>query len=250
MKPFQFYSVRRFPKLETGKSVSTHFQMTFSGEGEDVQTVLTLEKRDFEGPLDLLRVQSQVKHETYGFIKTVINSQRRKLDFTEYLEPVDFQAYYATQKKLMIFQAPKRACRGVLGNLRRSDCGIDLVEMVVDFARVLELVSEYQGAWFRGVSTRVRAAGIHGQQIQDDTLFKKLLKEGQLSNVTIPWRLDDAEHRAMVTASGAIILVQDYKANIGLELKIVMDVFENLLSKVWQEKKSKKHDDDDIAAEP
>src|SRR5690606_9897933 len=142
----------------------------------------------------------------------------------------------------VIFQAPKRACRGVLGNLRRSDCGIDLIEMVVDFAKVLELVSEYQGAWFRGVSSRVRAAGIHGEQIQDDSLFKKMLKDGELSNVTVPWRIDGADHRVMVTASGAIVLIQDYKSNLGLELKIVMDVYEKLLSQVWEERKSRKQD--------
>lgn len=249
MKPFQFYTVSRFPKLKVGERLSTVIQMTFFGEGEDVATTVTLEKPDFEGPLDLLRVQSEIKHETYGFIKTFIDSKRKKLDFTEYLEPVDFQAYYATQKKLMIFQAPKKVCRGVLANLHAGDCGVKLVEMVVDFAKVLELCSEYQGAWFRGVSSRVRAAGIHGEQIQQDGLFKKLLKDGELSNVTIPWKMDDAEHRVMITASGGVVLIQDYKANLGLELKIVMDVHEKLLSKVWEEKKSRKKEED-VPVEP
>lgn len=240
MKPFQFYRVSQFSRLARGESTSTHFQMTFSGEGEDVQTTVTLEKPDFEGPLDLLRVQSQIKHETYGFIKAVIDSQRRRLEFNEYLEPVDFHAYHANQKKIVIFQAPKKACRGVVGNLRRSDCGIRLVEMVVNFEKVLDLVSEYQAAWFRSVSTRVRAAGIHGDHIQDDTLFKKLLRDGELSNVTIPWHMEGADHRVMITASGAIVLIQDYKANIGLELRIVMNVYEKLLSHVWEERKTRR----------
>jgi hypothetical protein len=249
MKPFQFYTVRRFPKLKVGESVQTVVQMTLFGEGEDVQTTVTMEKPDFEGPLDLLRIRSEIKHETYGFIKTFIDSQRRKLDFTEYLEPVDFQAYYATQKKMMIFQAPKKVCRGVLANLRGGDCGIGLAEMTVDFAKVLELCGEYLGAWFREVSSRVRAAGIHGDQIQQDALFKKLLKEGELSNVTIPWKMDDTEHRVMITALAGVVLVQDYKANLGLELKIVMDVYERLLSKVWEERRSRKKEED-IPVEP
>lgn len=244
MKPFQFYTVNRFPKLKVGESASTVVQLTLFGEGEDVETNIMMEKPDFEGPLDLLRVKSEIKHETYGFIKTIIDSKRKKLDFSEYLEPVDFQAYYATQKKLVIFQAPKKVCRGVMANLNAGDCGVKLVEMVVDFAKVMELCSEYLAAWFRGVSSRVRSAGIHGEQIQQDGLFKKLLKDGVLSNVTIPWKLDDAEHRVMITANGGVVLVQDYKANLGLELKIVMDVHEKLLSKVWEEKKSRKKDED------
>jgi hypothetical protein len=167
-----------------------------------------------------------------------------KLDFTEYLEPVDFPAYYATQKKIIIFQAPKKVCKGVFANLRKNDCGVRLIEMEVDFAKVLEEVSVYQAAWFRSVSTRVHAAGIHGEHIQDDTLFKKLLKVGELSNVTIPWRIDGAEHRVMITSSCAIVLAQNYKSNIGLELRIVMDVYDKLLSKVWRERKIRKKNED------
>jgi len=249
MKPYQFYRVRRFPKLQTGQSVRNQIQLTFSGEGEDVETVLTLENPSFEGSLGLLRVKSEVKHETYGFIKTVVDSKRRKFDFTEYLQPVDFPAFHDEQRGLVLFQAPKKVCRGVVANLRASPCEVELVEMVVDFTKVLELCSEYQAAWFRGVSSRVRAAGISGDQIQDDALFKKLLKEGELSNVTIPWLLDDIEHRVMVTGAGAVVLVQDYRANQGLELQIVMDVHDKLLSKVWEERKGRRAGAD-IPVEP
>jgi hypothetical protein len=240
VKPFQFYTVKNFPKLKAGAKLSTVIQLTLFGEGEDVETNIIMETPDFEGPLDLMRIKSEIRHEACGYIKTVIGSKRKKLDFFEYLQPVDFQAYHATQKKLVIFQAPKKVCRGVLANLNRGDCGVKLIEMAVDFVKVLDLWREYSGAWFRKVSSRVNAAGLSGQQIQQDPLFKKLLKDGVLSNVTIPWKLDDSEHRVMITANCAIILEQDYKANLGLELKIVMDVYEQLLSKVREERKPRK----------
>ena len=44
----------------------------------------------------------------------------------------------------------------------------------------------------------------------------------------------------MITANAGVVLVQDYKANLGLELKIVMDVYERLLSQVWEVKKTRK----------
>lgn len=249
MKPYQFYTVRTFPKLQVGQSVKNEIQMTFSGEGEDVETSLTLEDASFEGSLGLLRVKSEVKHETYGFIKTVIDSQRRKFDFTEYLQPVDFPSFYDDANRIIIFQAPKKVCRGVFANLKANPSGVELIEMVVDFAKVLTLCSEYQAAWFRGISSRVRAAGISGDQIQDDALFKKLLKDGELSNVTIPWLLDGTEHRVMITGSGAVVLVQDYKANQGLELQIVMDVYDRLLRCVWEEKKARRPNVD-VPVEP
>lgn len=251
MKPYQFYTVGRFPKLAVGASVKNQVQMTFSGEGEDVETSLTLKDRTYEGTLALVRVKSEVKYETFGFIKKVVGNERRKIDFTEYLQPVDFPAYHDEGKNILIFQAPKKVCRGVLSNLRSNPCGVELVEMVVDFAKVMDLCSEYQGAWFRGVSSRVRAAGLSGDQIQHDGLFKKLLKDGELSNVTIPWMLENVEHRVMITSTGAVILVQDYRSNQGLELQIVVDVYDKLLSKVWAEKKGRRQAEGiDIPVEP
>jgi hypothetical protein len=239
MKPYQFYVSKHFPKLTQGQRVQNSVQMTFSGEDEHVDTVFTMENENFEGPLSLLRVKSGIKHSTLGFIKTVVNQERKRFEFTEYLEPVDFYSYYDRNRNLVLFQAPRKVCRGVLANLRATSAEIKLTEMVVDFNKVMELHSQYLGAWFRGVSARVRAAGLSGDQIQDDALFKKLWKVGELSNVTIPWLHEGAEHKVMVTSSGAVVLIQEYRNNLGLELSLVMDVHERLVSKVWQERRKR-----------
>lgn len=244
MKPYQFYKIRRFPNVERGKAVKNEIQLTFSGQGESVATTLTLENPEFEGSLGLMRVQSEIKHQTFGFIKTVVNHERRKFDFTEYLEPVDFPAYIDRKREVIIFQAPKKTSKGVLSNLRANPSGVELVEMKVDFGKLLDHCSEFFSAWFRGVSARVHAANLSGDQIQDDALFKKLLKDGDISNVTIPWQLDGAEHRVMITGSGAIVLVQDYQNNQGIELQIVGDVHDRLLTKIWDEKKTRGAPDD------
>lgn len=241
MKPYQFYRVRTFPKLQQGQSVRNQIQLTLFGEKEDVETVLTMENTSFEQSLGLLRIKSEVRHETYGFIRTVVDNTRRKFDFTEYLQPVDFPAFYDEQRGLVLFQAAKKVCRGVIANLTGNAADVGLTEMVVDFSKLMAFCSEYQAAWFRFVSARVRAAGISGEQIQDDALFKKLLKEGELSNVTVPWLLDGIEHRVMITSSAALVLIHDYRDNQGLELQIVTDVYDKLLSKVWEEKKSRRH---------
>jgi hypothetical protein len=233
LKPFQFYVVQKMPKLPVGSEVSNQVQMTFSGAGEDVKTTIKLEAEGYEGPLSLMRIISGIRHDTIGYIKTVVDSQRRKIDFLEFLQPVDFPAYYDAAKSLMLFQAPRKTCRGVLSHLRSKPCGVDLAEVVVDFTKVMQLNSEYLAAWFRSPSSRVRAAGLSGNQIQDDSLFKNLSRVAALSNVTIPWVYDGAEHPIMVTSRGGVVLVRNYQ-DIGLELRLVMDVHEKLLSRIWQ----------------
>ena len=236
MKPYQFYLLDRFPMLEPGQSVRNQIQMTFFGADEDVETTITLETEKFEQSLDLLRVKSEIKHSTMGFIKVVEDDGRRRYDFSEYLEPVDFPAYRDSGRKLLLFQAPKKVCKGVVANLRGNPCGVDLAEVQVDFGKVLAECSEYLGAWFKGVSARVRAASLSGDQIQEDALFRSLLAKGDLSGVTVPWVYGGAEHRIMVTRRGGIVLVQDYRNNLGLELNLVLDVYERLLLKVWSRK--------------
>jgi len=236
MKPYQFYLLDRFPTLKPGQSVRNQIQMTFFGADDDVETTITLETENFEQSLDLLRIKSEIKHSTMGFIKVVEDNERRRYDFSEYLEPVDFPAYFDSGRKLILFQAAKKVCRGVVANLRGNPCGVVLAEMQVDFGKILAECSEYLGAWFKGVSARVRAASLSGDQIQDDALFRSLLEKGDLSNVTVPWLYGGAEHRIMVTSRGGIVLVQDYRNNLGLELNLVFDVYERLLTKVWARK--------------
>lgn len=237
MRPYQFYVVKEFANLAPGAAITNEVQMTFSGEEEDVRTTIKLQQAEGEASMSLLRITSEIKHRTPGFIRKAIDGERRRIDFIEYLEPVDFPAYLDPKRQLILFNAPRRACRGVLSHLRKKPCGIELVEMEVDFTELMARRSEYLGAWFRGVSSRVQAAGLSGHQIQDDTFFKNLKKVATMSNVTIPWVYEDFEYSIMVTASGAVVLIQTIAGNVGLELKLVMDVYEQLLRHVWHERK-------------
>ncbi|MFA6173466.1 MAG: hypothetical protein WC701_07235 [Kiritimatiellales bacterium] len=185
MKPYQFYVVDKMPALAQGESVKNPIQLTLTGEDEEVDTVITFESENFEGGLDQYRIKSEIKYSTMGYIKTMVGSSRQRVDFTEYLKPVDFYAFYSQERNALLFQAPKRECRGVYCHLKKSK-NIALKAMQVDFGKVMQLQQEYLGAWFRRVSARVHAAGISGEQIQDDPLYKDLSKIGALSNVTLP----------------------------------------------------------------
>ncbi len=244
MKPYHLFSVKRMPPFEQGQSYKNKAQLTFFGEDEDIETVITMEMSNYENGLSLMRVASSISHKTIGYVKTFIESQKRTVEFNEYLQPVDFPAYYDESEQIIAFQAPKKVAKGVLGHiLSDPDFEIVLEEMEVDFAEVMKLRSEYLGAWFRSVSARVSAAGLSGNQIQDDSLFKDLSKVAELSNVTIPWGYEGVEHRIMITRSGGIVLVQSYENNIGLELRLVKDVYHNLLKQVWHPKKAQVYDD-------
>ena len=246
MKPFQFYVLKEMPDLQPEQSISNQVQLTFSGEEEDVRTTITMKSKQLEGSFSLLHIVSGIRHKTLGYIKMLINKERRRIDFAEYLQPVDFEAYMDEERKLMIFQAPKKVCRGVLSHLRARPCGIELAEMDVDFTKVTQQISEYLGAWFRQVSARVQAAGLSGHQIQDDALFKSLSKIAALSNVTIPWPFEGVEHSVMVTCRAGVVLIQSYQGNVGLELRLVMDVYEKLLQNVWHERGTYETEDENI----
>lgn len=248
MKPFQFYIVKEFQKPAVGNSLKNQVQMTFSGEAEDIETVITLETENYEAGLDLLRIKSEIRYETLGFIKTLIGSERKRIQFNEYLQPVDFFAYFHKDRNLMIFQARKKVCSGVLNHLRAKFCGIELAEVELDFGKVLKLNSEYQGAWFRGASSRVQAVGLSGNQIQEDNLFKDLQQVADLSSVTIPWLHNEVRHSVMLTSRGGVVLQQNYQA-IGLELELVMDVQDKLLKHVWHERTPRCKADQDMPNE-
>ena len=148
-----------------------------------------------------------------------------------------FPAYLSRENGVILFNAKKAACHGVVAHLRSHPCGIDLVEMEVDFAELQKKRSDFRGAWFRGVSSRVQAAGLSGNQIQEDNLFQDINSAGVMSNVTIPWTYEGFEYSIMLTSAGAVVFVENYPGNVAMELRIVMDVYQNLLKDVYREKK-------------
>ena len=108
--------------------------------------------------------------------------------------------------------------------------------MDIDFQKVDKICGEYLGAWFRRISSKVDAVGLVGNQIQKDDNFKKFRRLGEFSNVTVPWLFGDVSHRVMITKSSAVILQRDYRDNQSLELALVLDVFDKVLSQCWYEK--------------
>ena len=121
MRPYQFYVVKEFANLAPGAAITNEVQMTFSGEEEDVRTTIKLQQAEGEASMSLLRITSEIKHRTPGFIRRAIDGERRRIEFMDYLEPVDFPAYLDPKRgQFILFNAPRCACRGVLSHLREE----------------------------------------------------------------------------------------------------------------------------------
>ena len=230
MTPFQFYAVERFPALTTTNPVmKSLIQPSYFGEKEDISTTITLVKKGFEGTFDRLRIESGVWRSAMGYIRTIVANKLEKLDLYGYVHPVDFSAYHDEARKVVLFQAPKKLCRGVLTNIRGKATGVELCEMEIDLNKVCEVCPKFRAIWFRNLSSYVRTAAMSGDQLQNDTLFRKIAKYAEKSSVVIVWSFLGEEHPIMVNGTGAIVLVNDYKKVKALELKLVADVYDRLL---------------------
>jgi hypothetical protein len=245
MRPYQFYSVKSFPNLTMANPVtSCAIQSNFFGDEEKIETTITLIKSKFQTTIDKLRIESGVWRRAGGYIKSVVNGKLEKIEFREFVQPTRFPAYHDPTKGVFIFQASKKICRGVILNLKGGGSGVILAEMRVDFSKVYEICKEYLGVNFSNVSTYVKSAGLYGKQLQRDPVFKELMRAGFLSSVVISWNWLGEEHPIMLTGRGTVVLVNDYKENEALELRLVEDVFDRLVSKVWEEQKTKTKDGD------
>ena len=237
MKSFQFYSVKNFPKLSQGKPVTAIVpKFLFDGlDDSESVTKIILEKKGFEDSVDLLRIVSDVVFNAIGYISRETNNKLERLNFNQYHRPVDFLAYYDSKRQVLVLPQAKAICKAVFLNLNAIS-SLESVEMEIDFKKVGGICRKYQGAWFRGISAKVNAVGLVGNDIQEDDNFIKFRKIGEFSNVTIPWQFGGVSHPVMLTKSAAIVLQKDYKSDQSLELSLVLNVFDNVVSKCWQEK--------------
>jgi len=237
MKSFQFYSVKNFPTLYQGKPVTATVPTFLFDDLDDSETVtkIILEKKGFEDTVDLLRIISDVVFNAIGYISRDTGDKRERLNFNQYHRSVDFLAYYDSKRQVLILPQSKTICKAVFPNLNAIPA-LESMEMEIDFKKVSGICKQYLGAWFRKISAKVSAVGLVGNDIQEDDNFIKFRKIGEFSNVTIPWQFGGVSHPVMITKSAAIVLQKDYKSDQSLEISLVLNVFDNLVSKCWHEK--------------
>lgn len=242
----------KFPLLDECSSVSNPTQNKFSFvEDVDSKTVVTMASKAFHSSLDQLRIRSVLSFNAIGYINKDIDGERRRLAFTSYNADADFNAYHDKKRRVLIIPQGKKICKEVRDNLNKIG-QIQLYEMLVDF-KVFDQVwkGPYLGAWFRKVSPNLNAVGMVGNDIQDDRHYKNIDRIGELSNVTIPFIFEGANHPIMFTSSGAIVLISNYKGNCSLELDIVLSAFDKLVLPSWSLKPVRgKIPEIDIPAEP
>jgi hypothetical protein len=251
MKSFQFYKIESFPSLTRGIPIKNSIQLSLLGGDNGISTSLELTGLLGDMSLESLLIVSEVEYFDYGYTYVETDDGKfRRVDFTSYKHPVDFLAYLDRSRNIVILPQPKRICKKIFVNLNTLD-GVLLVEMEVDFQALHKQCPECYGAWFRNLSTRVNVAGVTGNQIQEDELFKQLKKTGELSNVTIPWQYEELEHRLMITKDATLILQKAYNDNQTLELNVIIDAFDRLLCQVWKPKEKRRQSREyDIPVEP
>jgi hypothetical protein len=242
MKPYQIFTSRSFPlkELKQNKKMSNKTQMTlWGGEKEEIKTSIKLENLSYDHDLIHLIISSAIRIKTNGFVKHYIEKKKsvETVSFHEFFHPVSFSAYYYPPEEIIIFQSPKDVCKEVGKFIRDNPSdfeNLELIERHVDFGKIGLYVNEFFSTWFRGISTEVRAANLTGTNIQEDPYFQEFLSRGVIKNVVIPLEYENTEHRIMVTEHSAVVLVNDYRNLIPLELALVLEAKRNIVEKLWK----------------
>jgi hypothetical protein len=250
MKPFQFYNIKSFPILKNGEPIKSSVQRKFCCGDEEVSTSVELTGNIRDLSLETIRIVSAVECNDYGYTFFETDKGTIRVEFTSYKHPVDFLAYLDRSRKIIILPQPKRICKKVFLNLNTID-DVSLEDMEVDFQETHKQNPVYYNAWFRNLSANVNTVGVAGNQIQEDNIFKHLQKTGELSNVTILWQYGGVEHRLMISRDGALILQKAYNDNQMLELTVILDAFDRLLSQAWKPRERRRRAREyDIPTEP
>jgi hypothetical protein len=210
----------------------------YGGEPEQIETIIKLLSSDYGHGLTLLQIEGAIRVSKHGFVKTLVEGLNcvKKIEFQEYFHPVRFLSYYVPSEELIIFQAPKEECREVAKQINGQSNHFEnlrVIERKVDFSNISKYVSEFSGTWFRGISPEVRSASLSGSNIQNDPFFQDFSTRGIINNITFPFMYGSAEHRIMVTERSAVVLVEDYRDDLSLELELVLDAKKNIVEKLW-----------------
>jgi hypothetical protein len=219
---YLLYEMTEFPPPVESAPLTVPYQQPLLDDEEPPKTSLRFE-RSLSDEMHLYKVRHEVRVRRAGRAKGV--------EFSSFVSPYDFPAYYHRPTQLLMLKAPKDIARGAMRTLTKGGVGVKGEYRKLELQSVRSQVERMRGAWFHVEdSANVTSQGLYGPDIEGDIRFDQALSEGDMSYMLIEYLFREQ--------SFLIGISRDYAVNIArstawldelAELELVMDVKRRLL---------------------
>lgn len=150
--------------------------------------------------------------------------------FTHYFEPLSFYTYYRDDLQLVFLQTKTDPALDFVQKIN-STKHYQIDPIVIDFKKVLPLITEVAGAWIADLKrAHLKTAGFFGPNVHKSEEYKIAASEGNVSSIRMKYisDKDQNEYSVAISKKGSIV-IYDTMSTVEDELDLVFEVFNKLI---------------------
>lgn len=217
---YSIFEVNQFPLLDLGKAIFPPTQRSLIEGVEAGETKFTLQRKTQQ--LEVFRVLHEILEKRAGRAKGV--------EFTEFIAPYHFPAYYIRSRGVFMLKTRKEIARSAMKTILEgcNDVHGELKKKI-DLSSVRERIERFKGVWFSVPdSPDISSQAFFGPSVDRDFRFDQASEEGQIINI----RMEHAfagEYFHVGISDDYSMVIFDGGLDEASELELVMDIKVNLL---------------------
>ncbi|WP_282014971.1 hypothetical protein [Marinifilum flexuosum] len=224
MNTYRILKVKRFPEYKDCKSLKDLHEMRLPGFTEDTITEIKNISEDFYG-FEYFHIKHDMHIKDKGIAYGFHDDLPIALDFVDYKKRFEVKAYLNREKGYLLLAENSNVLNDLIRKLKKSQfLKTEVEEYTLELKMLENIVDEYSGAWFRGVSSRVSSSALYGADLSNEPLFNQLKEDGaELSSIIVPYggiqiqinkKCGISSHMRLKSIEDELILIQSVKENL------------------------------------
>lgn len=189
MNTYKVVKIHSFLDMEQGEEKSTkNSTLMFPGFLPDAITQIKFISKNYHG-FEYYEIEHEMLFKEVGIAYGFYEEKPISLEFQGYKKPYTVKLYYKRGEDYGYISQNSQVVKSLI---KKFQCDtalkIKIEEIEIDLNKASSYVQEYNGVWFKGVSTRVSSSALFGADLNNDSLFEQIQSEGaSLTSIIIPF---------------------------------------------------------------
>lgn len=228
MNTYRVIDIINFPELKNGEVKNSAIALTMEGFTENTITTLKLVSENYYG-YEYYEFYHEILIRDSGIAYGFYEGKPIKLDFQGFKKGYTVKAYLNREDNFLLLTQSSVVVADLLKKLRVDKAmKCNFSEICIELKDASKYVTQFSGAWFKAVSSRVSSSALFGADLKNEPLFDQLQNEGaSLTSITIPFGAISIQlnSESGISSHTRINNIED---ELNLILKVKTDLIDNL----------------------
>lgn len=189
MNSYRIFKVKKFPSLSDGEVINSVVNLTLPGFTENAITKIRGVSKNYFG-YEYFEIDHEMFIKDSGLAFGFLDGAPVRVEFEGYKKLFIVKAFLKREENYLFLSYASFVVKDLYKKLKDNEfLKTEVIGYKLDLNKAQEIISDYTGVWFKGVSSRVSSSALYGSDLANEPLFQQLRDDGaNLSSIIIPFK--------------------------------------------------------------